>query len=171
MGRETDDSSQAGEEILSGKTENPHIAEERGQTSNSAVADEDLDEEDKYSGVRRKGSATNAYVPPALRRLTSGGSSEAGPAKDTTKGGNEPVASKAPEAKSKPKRLPQYLRSQSTKGKRKSRTVEPLKALDLASRPTISRETFRVSLNTRKPNFKSKGRLCRTLPRLRENES
>ncbi|KAF9003941.1 hypothetical protein BDQ17DRAFT_1241822 [Cyathus striatus] len=48
-------------EILSGTTSNPHIAEERGL----AVDDSGANEEDKYGAVVR---GQNAYIPPAARK-------------------------------------------------------------------------------------------------------
>jgi LsmAD domain len=61
-------------EIESGVASNPHQAEERGQVHND---DSGLDEEDKYSGVRRGPadfpplqSGPNVYTPPARRPPT-----------------------------------------------------------------------------------------------------
>lgn len=61
------------QQILSGTTSNPHIAEERGQ----AIAESHLDEEDKYSGVIR---TPGAYVPPGARKVTDTRSAAPSPA-------------------------------------------------------------------------------------------
>ncbi|KAF2085956.1 hypothetical protein K490DRAFT_74827 [Saccharata proteae CBS 121410] len=61
-------------EIESGVSSNSHIAEERGQNS---VDDSGMDEEEKYSGVRRANHSPlssgqpNKYTPPARRAPTS----------------------------------------------------------------------------------------------------
>ncbi|KAH7930135.1 hypothetical protein BV22DRAFT_1001233 [Leucogyrophana mollusca] len=53
-------------EIMGGTTNNPHIAEERGQN----IDDSGVNEEDKYGAVVR---GTNAYVPPGARKQNSTG--------------------------------------------------------------------------------------------------
>ncbi|KAJ9479150.1 PAB1-binding protein 1 [Pseudozyma hubeiensis] len=65
-------------EIMGQVTNNPHMAEERGQTDDSGV-----NEEDKYGAVVR---SPNAYVPPALRKQMAAAAtgSAAGSAKKST---------------------------------------------------------------------------------------
>lgn len=60
-------------EIEGSAPANAHVAEERRQ--NALQGESGLDEEDKYSGVRREASslpkrASNAYVPPSQRSIT-----------------------------------------------------------------------------------------------------
>ncbi|KAN0064983.1 poly(A)-binding protein binding protein [Thecaphora frezii] len=57
-------------EIMSQSTNNPHLAEERGQTDDSGA-----NEEDKYGAVVR---GPNAYVPPALRKAAAAAAAAAG---------------------------------------------------------------------------------------------
>ncbi|KAJ1029126.1 hypothetical protein NDA18_002754 [Ustilago nuda] len=65
-------------EIMGQATNNPHLAEERGQADDSGV-----NEEDKYGAVVRN---PNAYVPPALRKqmaAAAGAGAKKGPANAT----------------------------------------------------------------------------------------
>ncbi|SNX84352.1 related to PBP1 - Pab1p interacting protein [Melanopsichium pennsylvanicum] len=66
-------------EIMGQATNNPHLAEERGQADDSGV-----NEEDKYGAVVRN---PNAYVPPALRKQMAAAS---------TAGGGKKVTANAP---------------------------------------------------------------------------
>ena len=58
-------------EIMGQATNNPHLAEERGQIAD----DSGINEEDKYGAVVRN---PNAYVPPALRKQMAAASAAAG---------------------------------------------------------------------------------------------
>lgn len=119
-------------EILGGKSNNSHVAEERGQ-----VVDADLDEEDKYSGVKRK-PAGNAYVPPALRRLSSNQ-----PVEPTIKQQNGPVpAATAPikeeSAKQDGSAVPQVSVAKAEEDASVKDSTEPVKTVEAPpSKPII----------------------------------
>lgn len=89
-------------EIMGAATNNPHLAEERGQI----VDDSGINEEDKYGAVVR---GTNAYVPPGARKSVSNGATPGdapkpdipkvsvnGPDGTSVASGTSPVPSKTP---------------------------------------------------------------------------
>ncbi|KAF2840636.1 hypothetical protein M501DRAFT_930469 [Patellaria atrata CBS 101060] len=144
------DAERIAREINSSSNTNAHIAEERGQ---DVIDDSGLDEEDKYSGVRRGGAVStgNKYTPPA-RRAPTGHPTVSGapvdpaiisaqiarPSQQLAKTQPQVESKPAPETAVKPTEAPKTVlppKSAETKGSEPAKAPVPMKpAADTAQK-------------------------------------